>query len=151
MTYDVYRYIFLGGAGLAALCLILSIVLFFVLRIPSVIGDLTGSTAKKAIESGLYETLQFPFNPASSEETIEIVKMCEEYDVGFLAMQPLCGGVIQNIPLALGFLHQYENVVPLWGVQTQEELEQILYFNDHPPVIDEQFNEDIENLRNFFN
>lgn len=51
MTYDVYRYIFLGGAGLAALCLILSIVLFFVLRIPSVIGDLTGSTAKKAIES----------------------------------------------------------------------------------------------------
>ena len=77
--------------------------------------------------------------------------MCEEYDVGFLAMQPLCGGVIQNIPLALGFLHQYENVVPLWGVQTQEELEQILYFNDHPPVIDEQFNADIENLRNFFN
>lgn len=108
-------------------------------------------TAKKAIESGLYETLQFPFNPVSSDESIEIVKMCEEYDVGFLAMQPLCGGVIQNIPLALGFLHQYENVVPLWGVQTQEELEQILYFNDHPPVIDEQFNADIENLRNFFN
>ena len=51
MSYDVYRYIFFISAGLAALCLILSVILFFVLKIPRVIGDLTGSTAKKAIEN----------------------------------------------------------------------------------------------------
>lgn len=51
MSYDIYRYIFLISAGLAVLCLILSVILFFVLKIPRVIGDLTGSTAKKAIES----------------------------------------------------------------------------------------------------
>ncbi len=51
MTYDIYRYIFFGGAGLAGLCLIIAVILFFVLRIPSVIGDLTGSTARKAIEN----------------------------------------------------------------------------------------------------
>ena len=50
MTYDVYRYIFIGGAILAGLMLVLSIILFIVLHIPSVIGDLSGSTAKKAIE-----------------------------------------------------------------------------------------------------
>ena len=49
MTYDVYRYIFIGGAGLAALCFVIAIILFFVLRIPRVIGDLSGSTARKAI------------------------------------------------------------------------------------------------------
>ena len=50
MTYDMYRYIFLGGAGLAVLFLVISIILFFVYNIPSVIGDLSGSTARKAIE-----------------------------------------------------------------------------------------------------
>ena len=51
MTYDTYRYIFYGGAGLALLFLVVSDILFFVLKIPSVIGDLSGSTAKKAIEN----------------------------------------------------------------------------------------------------
>lgn len=50
MTYDIYRYIFYGGTALAVIMLIISVVLFFVYKIPSVIGDLTGSTAKKAIE-----------------------------------------------------------------------------------------------------
>ena len=50
MTYEVYRYIFIGGAILAAIMFIISVILFIVLKIPSVIGDLTGSTARKAIE-----------------------------------------------------------------------------------------------------
>ena len=108
-------------------------------------------TAIKAVESDLYETIQFPFNVLSSDAVIELVKLCQEHDVGFIAMQPLCGGVVDNIPLAFGFLQQYENVVPIWGVQTLEQMEQILYFNEHPTVIDKKFEEDVENLRNFFN
>jgi len=108
-------------------------------------------TAKKVVESNLYETLQFPFNVMSSEQATEIIKLCEENDIGFLAMQPLGGGVLENIPLAYGFLSQYESVVPLWGVQKMEELEQILYFNEHPPVIDEKFQADVNKIRNFFN
>lgn len=50
MTYEVYRYIFIGGAILAAIMFIISVILFFVLKIPSVIGDLTGTTRRKAIE-----------------------------------------------------------------------------------------------------
>lgn len=51
MTYDIYRYIFIGGAILAGLMLMLSALLFFVLKIPQVFGDLTGRTARKAIEN----------------------------------------------------------------------------------------------------
>ena len=50
MTYDMYRYIYLGSAGLAVLFLVIAIIVFLVYRIPSVIGDLSGSTARKAIE-----------------------------------------------------------------------------------------------------
>ncbi len=108
-------------------------------------------TAKKAVLSDLYETLQFPFSMLSNEDTIELVKLCEEHDVGFIAMQPLCGGVVQNIPLAFGFLHQFESVIPIWGVETMDELSQIMYFYEHPPVIDEKFHEDVEKIRMFFN
>ena len=83
--------------------------------------------------------------------TAELVKLCEEHDVGFIAMQPLGGGLVDNIPLAFGFLHQYENVTPIWGVKNQDELNQILYFNEHPPVIDEKFHEDVDKIRMFFN
>ena len=51
MLYDIYRYIFIGAAILAAILFIISVILFFVLKIPSVIGDLSGATARKAIEN----------------------------------------------------------------------------------------------------
>lgn len=106
--------------------------------------------AEKAVTSGLYDTIQFPFSMISPDETRQIVELCRENDVGFIAMQPLCGGILTSIPLAYGFLREYENVIPLWGVQAQEELDQILYFNEHPPVVDEKFKEDVENIRAFF-
>lgn len=107
--------------------------------------------AEKAVKSGLFDTLQFPFSMISAEKTIELVELCNSTDTGFIAMQPLCGGVLQNIPLAFGFLHQFEDVIPLWGVESQEELDQILYFNERPPIIDEKFNEEVEKIRMFFN
>jgi aryl-alcohol dehydrogenase-like predicted oxidoreductase len=108
-------------------------------------------TAGKVIRSGMYDTLQFPFSMISPTATSSLIDLCTKYDMGFIAMQPLCGGVLSNIPLAFGFLYQYENVVPVWGARTIEELSQILYFNDHPPVIDDAFKQDVEKARAFFN
>ena len=51
MTYEIYRYIFLGGAILAGIMLVVSVLVFFLLKIPTVIGDLNGSNARKAIEN----------------------------------------------------------------------------------------------------
>ena len=50
-SYDIYRYIFIGGAILCGVMLVVSVLLFILLKIPKVIGDLTGITAKKAIEN----------------------------------------------------------------------------------------------------
>lgn len=51
MSVETLQYIELAAYIVAALFLIAAIVLFFVLKIPAVVGDLTGSTARKAIES----------------------------------------------------------------------------------------------------
>lgn len=107
--------------------------------------------AKEALESELYEVIQFPFSMISAPPVIDFVKECEQKNVGFIAMQPLNGGVINNIPLAFGYLSEFENVVPVWGIHTQEELQQLLYFTEHPPVIDDQFRAEVEKARMFFN
>lgn len=120
-----------------------------VLHIGLVTEDYT--IAGKAVRSGLYETLQYPYSMVSSMTTFPVRSLCEKEDVGFLAMQPLCGGVVQNLPLAFGFLRQYGNVVPLWGVRREAEVESLIYFSEHPPVIDESFRADVEKERAFFN
>ena len=51
MTYDIYRYIFIGAAIMCCLMFIVSIVVFILLKIPKVISDLSGATARKAIKS----------------------------------------------------------------------------------------------------
>lgn len=107
--------------------------------------------AREGILSGLYEVVQFPFNLISPVEIQELVKLCEQNEIGCIAMQPLNGGVVSNIPLAFGFLYQFENVVPVWGTHTQEELHQIIYLNNNPPVIDEKFREEVKREKQFFN
>ncbi len=51
MTYDIYRYIFIGAAILCGIMFIVSVLVFIFLKIPKVISDLSGATAKKAIKN----------------------------------------------------------------------------------------------------
>ncbi len=51
MTYEQYRQLFMVAAILGVILFLISLILFFVFRIPDIIGDLSGATAKKAINS----------------------------------------------------------------------------------------------------
>ena len=81
------------------------------------------SVAKEAIESGLYETLQFPFSYISGEQELELVQLCKEHEMGFIAMKGLSGGLITNSAAAYAFEAQFEGVLPIWGVQREKELD----------------------------
>lgn len=102
------------------------------------------NVAREAIESGLYETLQFPFCYLATEKDIELVEMCKAADMGFIAMKALSGGLITNSAAAYVFLAQYENVLPIWGVQRERELDEFLSYIDHPPVMTEEIKAVIE-------
>ena len=54
------------------------------------------AVAHEAIDSGLYETLQFPFCYLADAKDIELVEKCREADMGFIAMKALSGGLITN-------------------------------------------------------
>ena len=107
--------------------------------------------AQEAVESGLYDAVQFPFSILTDKKSQDLARLCAERDVGCVASQPLCGGLVSNIPLAMGFFLLFENVVPVWGIHTMEELTQILYFNSRPPVVDDKFREEVEKERFLFN
>lgn len=96
------------------------------------------NVAQEAIESGLYETLQFPFAYISGEKELALAKRCEEAGMGFLGMKGLAGGLLKNSRLCYWFACQYESVLPLWGVQRESELAEFLSYQDNPPVMDDE-------------
>ena len=89
--------------------------------------------ARECIESGLYETLQFPFSYLSSKREIELVKMCKEHNMGFIAMKGLAGGLINRSDAAMAFMSQFDNVMPIWGIQRESELDEWLSYMDNTP------------------
>lgn len=103
--------------------------------------------ATAAVKSGLYDTLQYPLCHISAQADLDIISLCREMNVGLIGMKPLSGGLITNARAAFAFLRQYENLVPIWGMQRMEELEQILDFDSQPPVLDEELQTFIENDR----
>lgn len=91
------------------------------------------SVANEAIDSGLYETLQFPFCYLATEKDEELVTKCKASNMGFIAMKALSGGLITNSEAAYAFEAQYDNVLPIWGVQKESELDEFLSYIDNPP------------------
>lgn len=97
--------------------------------------------ANEAVESGLYETLQFPFSYLATEKDIELVEKCAQAGMGFIAMKALSGGLITNSAAAYAFLARYDNVLPIWGVQREEELNEFLSYIGNPPEMTEELSE----------
>ena len=105
------------------------------------------AVANEAVDSGLYETLQFPFCYLATEKDIELVEKCKVKDMGFVAMKALSGGLITNSAAAYAYLAQYDNVLPIWGVQRETELDEFLSYIETPPAMTEELAEVIRHDR----
>ena len=103
--------------------------------------------AREAVESGLYDTLQFPFSYLASQEEEELVRLCEEKDVGFICMKALSGGLITRSDAAYAYLAQYHNALPIWGVQREKELDEFLRYQSDPPCMTEELRQLIQQDR----
>ena len=96
------------------------------------------------VNSGLYETLQYPFSYLAAPREIELVNLCKEKNVGFIAMKGLAGGLIVNSRAAMAFMLQYDNVLPIWGIQRENELDEWLSYMEEAPVYDDDIKNFIE-------
>ena len=103
--------------------------------------------AMECAESGLYETIQFPLSYLSSDKELALVEKCREKNIGFIAMKALAGGLINNSKAAMAYMAQFDNVLPIWGIQREEELEEWLSYMDNTPAMDAEITAFIERER----
>jgi aryl-alcohol dehydrogenase-like predicted oxidoreductase len=96
--------------------------------------------AEQCIASGNFETCQFPFSYISGERDLALADKCREAGMGFIAMKGLAGGLLTNARACHAFMNCYDNVVPIWGIQKPEELEEWLAVAKEDPVLDYELN-----------
>ena len=89
--------------------------------------------AKKAVASGRFETVLFPFNFIASEALDELIPLCRKHDVGFISMKPLAGGMIDNVRVAIKYLLQFPDILPIPGIERITEIEEIVKIVESSP------------------
>ncbi len=103
--------------------------------------------ALKAASSGLYDTVQFPLSSLSSDDDLSIIRECKKHDIGLIAMKAMSGGLITNAASTFAFLRQFDNVVPIWGIQKESELDEFIALEKNPPALDDKMWEIIKSDR----
>ena len=103
--------------------------------------------ALEAAISGRFDTIQFPLSILSSADDLTLIEACRANDVGLIAMKAMSGGLIRRPDAAFAFLRQYDNVLPIWGVQRASELEEFLRYEADPPALDDVMRALIESER----
>jgi len=103
--------------------------------------------ALKAVPSGHFETIQFPFNFVTAEPAEELVPLAREHDLGFIAMKPFAGGMLDDATLAIKYLLQFDNVVPDPGIETSVEIEEIVEIVAGPWELTAQDQQAMEHIR----
>jgi uncharacterized protein len=78
------------------------------------------------IDNPLFETIQFPFNLVTAEPKDDLIPKARRLNLGFIVMKPLCGGQYDDAGLAFKFLNAYPDLVPIPGIETPAEIEEIV-------------------------
>ena len=90
---------------------------------------------EKALELDWVETIMFPYNIVETHGE-DLIRKCNEKNVGFIDMKPLAGGAIEDATLAIRFVSANPNVsVTIPGMAELSELDQNLAaVNDTAPL-----------------
>ena len=88
--------------------------------------------ATEAVRSDYFETIMFPFNFVANEEAEKLIPVAKQHDVGFIAMKPMGGGMLENATIAFKYLRRFANVIPVVGIQRTEEIDEIVAVMDGP-------------------
>jgi len=104
-------------------------------------------TAKEAVKSGQFETIMFPFNVVTSEASEDLLPLCRKCDVGFIAMKPLAGGMLENVTIAFKYLMQFPDLLLIPGIEKIHEIDEIVTVMKKPSTMTEEEQQEIQRLR----
>lgn len=81
-------------------------------------------TLKVAIESGLFETIMYPYNIVENQAE-PLFKRAKELNIGVIAMKPMAGGALKNGTLSMTYILQNKNITcAIPGMGSIKEVEE---------------------------
>ncbi|MGD0275779.1 MAG: aldo/keto reductase [Syntrophales bacterium] len=103
--------------------------------------------AKAAVKTDRFETIMFPFNFITSEASDELLPLCKKHDVGFIAMKPLAGGMLENVSIAFKYLLQFPDVLLIPGIEKLHEIDEIVKALHSPMQLTELEKHEMQRLK----
>ena len=111
----------------------------------------TYDSAVTVIESGLYETLQYPLFCLSDAKDLDLIEKCRVNNMGVIAMKGMGGGLIDDPKVAFSFFEEYSNVCTIWGMQTKDELGDFMELEANPGIADNNIKQKLERYKQELN
>ncbi len=96
---------------------------------------------------GLFSTVQVPFNFIETEAAEELFGVARDMGMGVIGMKPLGGGLLQRPDLCFKFLQRYPGLVPIPGVISKAEMDEIVSLYRTRRPLTEKDLADMEKIR----
>jgi predicted aldo/keto reductase-like oxidoreductase len=106
--------------------------------------------AMELMKSGKFDVVQLPFNYIDSTAADEAIPLAKKLDMGFIAMKPMGGGLLDNAGLAFRYLMSFDNIVPDPGIEKSEEIREIADIVERNEALSEEDKKEIEKQRKEF-
>ncbi len=99
------------------------------------------------VNSGLFDTIQFPFNLIEEAAKDELLGAARNRGMGFIVMKPFGGGAIDNGSVAFKYLRDHSDVIPIPGFESIEQVDEVISFYSEANVITDKDREIMEGYR----
>jgi predicted aldo/keto reductase-like oxidoreductase len=103
--------------------------------------------ALEVMKSGKFAVVQLPFNYIDYTAEDKAIPLAKELDMGFIAMKPMGGGLLDDAELAFRYLLQYDHIVADPGIERIEEIREIAGIVEKKPALTGEDRQEIEKQR----
>lgn len=87
----------------------------------------------EAIRTGLFDTVQLPFNPIESEWAKEVIPAAARMGMGVIGMKPVAGGAIRHVPESIHFALANGVDISIPGMDDTAQVDQNVEAGSGPP------------------
>jgi len=77
------------------------------------------------MKTNLFASVQLPFNYIDNTAADEAIPLAKKLDIGFIAMKPMGGGLLDNAGLSFRYLLGFDSIIPDPGFEKLDEVKEI--------------------------
>jgi len=106
--------------------------------------------AVELMKTNKFASVQLPFNYIDCAAADIAIPLAKELDIGFIAMKPMGGGLLDDAHLAIRYLLSFDGIVPDPGFEKIEEIKEIINIAEKDETFTHNDKDEIERQRKEF-